>query len=130
MGGRTVAARRKVELAWISLGIGDKFGNRLGRDRWIHQHDIGYAHDARDWRDVANKIEAKFLVERGVDRVGRHYHEKRIAIGARTTASAAILVAAPGRFSMTNGWPSRSESHWPIRRAMMSLPSPAGKPTM
>ena len=48
----------------------------------------------------------------------------------RTTASVAILVPAPGRFSTMNCWPSRSESHWPIRRATMSAPPPAGKPTM
>src|SRR5882672_4106699 len=45
-------------------------------------------------------------------------------------ASAAILVLAPGRFSMMNGWPSRSESHWPMRRAVMSDAPPAAKPTM
>jgi len=37
---------------------------------------------------------------------------------------AAMFVAAPGRFSITKGWPSRSENHWPIRRATMSLPPP------
>jgi tripartite-type tricarboxylate transporter receptor subunit TctC len=30
------------------------------------------------------------------------------------------LVPAPGRFSMTSGWPSRSDSHCPITRAMVS----------
>ena len=38
-----------------------------------------------------------------------------------------IVPAAPGRFSMTNGWPSRSDSHWPIRRAAMSAGPPAAK---
>ena len=28
---------------------------------------------------------------------------------------------------MTNGWPSRSDSHWPIRRAMMSADTAGGK---
>jgi DNA-binding transcriptional LysR family regulator len=31
--------------------------------------------------------------------------------GARTTASVPILPPAPGRFSMTNRWPSRSDNH-------------------
>ena len=35
-------------------------------------------------------------------------------------ASVPVVVPAPGRFSMTNCWPSRSDSHWPIRRAIMS----------
>jgi hypothetical protein len=29
-----------------------------------------------------------------------------------------------------NGWPSRSDSHWPISRATMSMLLPAGNPTM
>src|SRR5215467_15346108 len=37
----------------------------------------------------------------------------------------AQLAPPPGRFSMTNGWPRRSDSHCPIRRAMVSAP-PAG----
>ena len=48
---------------------------------------------------------------------------------ARTSASVAILLAAPGRLSTMNCWPSRSDSHCPIRRAMMSIWPPAGKPT-
>src|SRR5215510_4008488 len=42
-------------------------------------------------------------------------------------ASVARLLLAPGRFSITNCWPSRSDSHWPIRRAMMSVPTSGGK---
>src|SRR5262245_51854293 len=41
-----------------------------------------------------------------------------------------MLVPAPGRFSMTNVWPSRSVSHCPIRRATMSLPPAGVKPTI
>src|SRR6516165_5611545 len=44
---------------------------------------------------------------------------------AFTTASVAILVPAPGRFSTTNCWPSRSDSHCPIIRATMSVAPPA-----
>jgi len=40
-----------------------------------------------------------------------------------------ILVPAPGRFSMTKGWPSRSDSHWPISRARMSNAPPGGTGT-
>src|SRR5262245_56160362 len=36
-----------------------------------------------------------------------------------------MMLFAPGRLSITNCWPSRSDSHWPIRRAVMS-PAPAG----
>src|SRR5262245_14297718 len=36
-----------------------------------------------------------------------------------------ILPPAPGRFSTTNCWPTRSDNHWPIRRAATSV-VPAG----
>ena len=69
--------------------------------------------NARHRRDVADEIEIELVVERRVDRVADVDQEQRIAVrlGARTTASVAILLPAPGRFSMTNGWPSRSDSH-------------------
>jgi len=47
---------------------------------------------------------------------------------ALTTISVAMLVAAPAVFD-DDGWPVRSDSHWPIRRAMMSLPPAGAKPT-
>src|SRR4051812_38095163 len=49
---------------------------------------------------------------------------------ALTTACTAMLVPAPGRFSMIIGWPSRSDSHWPINRVMRSADPPGAKPTM
>src|SRR5712691_623043 len=42
----------------------------------------------------------------------------------------AMLLPAPGRFSMTKGCPRRSVSHWPIRRAEMSVGPPGVKPTL
>jgi Arc/MetJ-type ribon-helix-helix transcriptional regulator len=41
----------------------------------------------------------------------------------------AILPLAPGRLSMMNCWPSRSDSQWPMRRALMSFSPPGAKPT-
>jgi len=45
------------------------------------------------------------------------------------TTSVPTLLPAPGLFSMTNCWPRRSDSHWPIRRAMMSVDPPAANGT-
>jgi hypothetical protein len=39
-----------------------------------------------------------------------------------------MLLLAPGRFSTTTCWPSRSDSHGPTMRATVSAPPPAGKP--
>ena len=46
------AGRRHVELARICLREGDKFGNRPGGQRRVHQHDVRLAHEARDRCDV------------------------------------------------------------------------------
>src|SRR5215467_16218988 len=45
----------------ICLGVGDGFGNRLGRNRWVNHHDQRSAGN-RDDRDIANKVGCKFLV--------------------------------------------------------------------
>src|SRR5215471_2955906 len=77
-------ARRKVDLARISLGISDELGDRPGRNRWMHQHDVGHDHNAGDRRDVTDEIEVELVIERRVDRVGRVDQEERIAIRGRT----------------------------------------------
>jgi len=40
-----------------------------------------------------------------------------------------ILLLAPGLFSTTTGWPSRSDNHGAMIRETMSAPPPAGNPT-
>jgi hypothetical protein len=50
--------------------------------------------------------------------------------GARTTASVPIFPPAPGRFSITNCWPTRSDNYWPIKRAKMSVPPAGAKGTI
>src|SRR3977135_2878395 len=42
----------------------------------------------------------------------------------------AILPPAPPRFSMTTCWPRRSDSHWAILRATMSVGPPGGNGTI
>jgi len=41
-----------------------------------------------------------------------------------------ILLLAPGLFSITTGWPSRSASHGAMIRETISAPPPGGKPTI
>ncbi len=45
------------------------------------------------------------------------------------TASVAMLVPAPGRFSTTNGRPSRSDSHCASSRQTTSVEPPGVNPT-
>jgi len=69
MGHRSNAARRHADLAWITFGISDELRDRLGRNRWIHHHNVGLAADGRDRRDVADKIVVEFVLECCIDRV-------------------------------------------------------------
>jgi hypothetical protein len=87
------------------------------RGRWLARRScrrrggaagLGYAYHARNRRDVADEIEIELAEQRRVARVRKTSQKKR---GAVTTAWVAMFVPAPGRFSMTNGWPRRSDSH-------------------
>src|SRR5262245_66167438 len=103
-------ARRKVDLARISLGISDELGNRFCWNREIRHHELGHASDACDRRDVTVEIETKLFVQRSVDRVCASDQEDRVAIRGRTNDRLGSDLP-PGRLSITNGWPSRSDSH-------------------
>jgi hypothetical protein len=72
--------------------------------------------DPQHWRFRAEEM--RTLAEDMKDKVAREMmlriatdYDKLAKRAARTTASVAILVPAPGRLSTMNGWPSRSESH-------------------
>src|SRR6516162_2861487 len=93
----------------------------------MHHHYVGHAEDACDRHDVAEEIVIELAFEeRRIDRARRAEQQERMtSAGARTTASVPIVVDAPGRFSITNCWPRRSDSQCPIRRATMSV-VPAG----
>src|SRR5215831_9468616 len=109
--------RRHVDLVGIGFGVSNELGCCLRWNRWIDHHEKRDANNASNWRDVVEKKEIKIVVQRRVDRRRSVNHEERVAVWADfTTASVAMLVPAPGRFSTTNGWPRRSESCWPIRR--------------
>src|SRR5256884_3631121 len=93
----TDAARRHADLARIGLGIGDELGDRFGWNRWMDYHDLGKADDARDGRDVADKIEIELFVEGRIDRVCRSDQEKRVAIRGRTHDSLGADIAPSAR---------------------------------
>src|SRR5262249_32925484 len=100
--------RTKSNSAGIGLGIGDELRNRLSRDCWIYRHDHWCADDARHRRNIADEIVAEFVVERRIDRVETTDQEKRVAVCGRCP-HLYLLLPAPGRFSMMNGWPSRTK---------------------
>src|SRR5262249_57292152 len=48
--------------------------------------------------------------------------------GELTTAWIEMLLLAPGLFSITTGWPSRSDNHGAMILGTMSAPPPGGEP--
>src|ERR1700676_3900007 len=80
MGPASHPSRRHIDLAGIGLGIGDKFGNRLRRKRWIYRHDKGRADNARDCNNVAGEIEVQPLVTCRVDGVRGTGDEESISL--------------------------------------------------
>src|SRR5215475_2249306 len=121
MGRASDDARRKVDLARISLGISDELGDRLGRNRWMHQHDVGHDHNAGDRRDVTDEIEVELVIERRVHRVRRMDQEERIAISGRThdRLRGDITAGAAGRAAPVAGyWAIAPSPTWPCNRAL------------
>ena len=86
------------------LGVGDELGNRFGRHRRMHQHDVGVAADSCDRRDVADEIEIELVVERRVDRVRCGDIQERIAIRGRTHDRLGGNVAPRARSVLDDKW--------------------------
>jgi len=61
VGRRAVAGGRHVEFAGVGLGVGDEFGNGLGRNRWIHLHDVRKTDETSNRRDVVDEIEIQLF---------------------------------------------------------------------
>src|SRR5262245_46126037 len=75
------AGRSKVDLARIGFRMGNKFGDCLGRKRWVHHQDMRATGDTRDRCDIAEKNEIELVVECRVDYVGRTASEERVVCG-------------------------------------------------
>src|SRR5262249_48042176 len=53
-------------------------------NRWMHHDDVRLPADACDWRDVADEIETKLVIERGIDGVPTAHQEERITVSGCT----------------------------------------------
>src|SRR6516165_8313549 len=130
MAGSSDAGGGHADLARIGLGIRDELENRLGRNRWMYRYDVGLPVNAGDRRDVADEIETKLVIERGVDSIPTADHEQRVAVrrcahdvlGADIADAARYvldnkLLTEPLRQPLTQqtrddvGRPGRSERH-------------------
>ena len=97
----------------------------------MHHQDVGFDREQRDRRDVTHEAEFEIWIKRRIDEICPRGEQERYPSGGEfTTASVAILVPAPARFSTMNWWPSRSDSHCPISLARLSVDPPGAKPTI
>src|SRR6266516_5272558 len=104
MGWGSVTGRRHVDLARIGIRIGDELGNSFGRNRWMHHYDVRLPANACDRRDIADEIETKLVIERGVDGVPTADQEKRVSVGGRTHDRLGADIAAGARPVLNNEW--------------------------
>ena len=102
-------------------------GTALAGSNQFHKHDKGNADDRRHRWNVAYEIETEFVVERRVDRISIGDKEKRIAVRRciHDRLGADIAAATRAIVEQMMGWPSRSDSRCPTKRATISgaLPS-------
>src|SRR5262249_18504198 len=94
---RADAARRRVNLARVGLGIDDQLGHGLGRYRRMKHDKVGDCANTSNRRDVADKIEIELVVERRVDCVRGTNQEKRVTIRRRAYDRVDTDIAAAAR---------------------------------
>src|SRR5262245_12410215 len=102
MGGSADPGGRQANLARVGLGIGDELGNSFGRNRWMYRYDVGLPVNAGDRRDVADEIETKLVIERGVDGIPTADHEQRVAVCGRAHDGLGADIAAAARSVLDN----------------------------
>src|SRR6516225_11228573 len=101
---RSVASRGYRDLARIGLGMGDKLGNRLGRNRWMHHHDEGVAADSCDRRDVTDEIEIELLIDRCADCVRPIDHQQCVPIWSRAHDHLGAYISAGAHSVLDDEW--------------------------
>src|SRR5262249_16574333 len=89
--------RAKTNPAGIGLGVSNELRNRLGRNRWVHHHDVVPSDHAWDRWDVGEEIEIEVFVERCVGRAGGAALEERVSVGRRTYNRFGADIAAAAR---------------------------------
>src|SRR4051812_5696468 len=76
--------RRKIDLAWSRLDVGNKLGDCLGRYCWIDRHHKGPVTDGSNRCGVSNKIKINLVKKRVRVCFSRNHEKELIAVGGRT----------------------------------------------
>jgi hypothetical protein len=97
----------------------------------MNNHHLGLLGHGSDSSDVACDIEIELVVKCRVYRRRSVDHQQRVAVRRGTYDCLGTDIAtAAGRFSTTNCWSNRSDSHCAVRRARMSVGPPAANDTI
>src|SRR5262245_37856013 len=104
MGWSAIAARRHVDLSRVGLGVSDELRDCLGRNRWMHRYDVRLPANACDRRDVADEIETKLVIERGIDGVPTAHDEEGITVRGRTHGCLGSNIAGRTRPVFNDEW--------------------------
>src|SRR5262245_53925649 len=108
MGWSAIAARRHVDLSRVGLGVSDELRDCLGRNRWMHRYDVRLPANACDRRDVADEIETKPVIERGIDGVPTADQEERITVRGRAHDRFGSNIASCTRTVLNDKWLPKS----------------------
>ena len=129
MSGRARARRGVAQLARLRLRERDQLLHRARRAARDAPPGCWAATRADDRREIPERIEAELRVQAHVD--GEYAvvaEQQRMAVGhAARHDFRGDVPPAPGRLSITSGWPRLSASRVPINRAIVSLAPPGGK---
>src|SRR4029077_12115940 len=120
------SGRGEIELARIFSGERDQFRDRMRRYGRIHQHEIRAGRNQTDRRKIFFRIVSDIGIERWIDRQRARGDQERVTVGRAAASRVPMVLPAPPRFSITIGWPRLWLILAATRRAITSLPPPAG----
>jgi len=109
-----------------------QIGNSLHGQRRMSDQDVRRDADARDRREIVDRVVRQFGEQARVDAVrAARAHQESVAIGALlATSSEPTTPLAPARLSMTTGWPTLRKISGRSVRASKSDGPPAASGTM
>src|SRR5262249_49850733 len=70
----------------------------------MQRHDVRLPANACDWRDVADEIQTKLVIERDIDGVPTAHQEERITVRGRTHGALGSNIAGRTRPVFNDEW--------------------------
>lgn len=93
-----------VDLARISLRVGDKLSHRLCWYRWIDHHDIRRTADSADRRSIADELVIELFIEGCIDSVWGTDEQECMAVRSCTDNGLGSDIPASTRSILDDEW--------------------------